>query len=64
MRYLIHGSSSDWFLHQVIGAIIHSAIYGMVYKIFKNLSAAESVMTGVAFLFCAWLIYRMLCKNC
>lgn len=63
MQYSIHGSSSDWFLHQVVSSIIHSAIYGMAYHIFKHLSAGEAIVAGAVLLLGAWLIYRMFCKN-
>lgn len=61
MTYGIHSFSTSWFMHQIVSAIIHSAIYGFAYHLFKNLSMSGAIMACVAMLFVAWMIYKIFC---
>lgn len=60
---LIHATGADWFVHQLISAIIHSAVYGMAYHIFKQLSLTEAIIAGGALLVLCWLIYKLFCNR-
>ena len=62
MIYSVHGFSADWFLHQIVSAIIHSAVYGMAYHIFKGLSLGGAVIACVVMLMLAWVIYKAFAK--
>ena len=57
--YSVHAFTADWFAHQIVSAIIHSAIYGMAYHLFKHLSTGQAMFAGAAMLFVAWMIFRM-----
>jgi hypothetical protein len=60
--YLIHSFSPDWFMHQIVSAIIHSAIYGMAYHAFKGLSTGGAMLAGAAMLLVAFVIYKAFSK--
>lgn len=59
MNLLIHSGGSDWFLHQVVSAIIHSAIYAMAYHVFKDLSLTGALVAGGVILLTSWVVYKM-----
>ena len=52
----VHGSGwTDWITHHVVSAIIHSAIYGLMFKLMHRLSLGEAmvlvvVIVGLLFL--------------
>ena len=52
-----------WFGHQVMSALIHSAIYGVMYHIFRGLGLFGSIVTGAAILAASWLVYRLLNRS-
>ena len=58
----LHAFTADWFMHQVVSAIIHSAIYGMAYHLFKGLSLPAAIFTGLACLVVAWLVFKLFRK--
>lgn len=60
--FSIHDFSANWFVHQIVSAIIHSAVYGMAYHIFKGLSLGGAVVACFAMLFFAWFIYKLFRK--
>lgn len=62
-NFLYHHFSPDWFLQQAISAIIHSAIYGMAFHLFRKLSFGEAVTAGAAMLFVAWILYKFITRN-
>lgn len=49
-------------MHQIVSAIIHSAIYGMAYHLFKGLSTGGAIIAGVAMLIVAGVIYKSFSK--
>lgn len=59
MNAFLVSFSPDWFVHQVVSAIIHSAIYGMAYHLFKGLSLPAAIVTGLACLVVAWFVLRL-----
>lgn len=59
MNSFLVSFSPDWLVHQVVSAIIHSAIYGMAYHIFKGLSIPAAIMAGLACLVVAWLVLKL-----
>jgi hypothetical protein len=61
-HFSIHAFTADWFMHQVVSAIIHSAIYGMAYHLFKGLSLSVAIFTGLACLVVAWLLLKLFRK--
>ncbi len=58
---MAHGMG--WFGHQVMSALIHSAIYGVMYPIFRGLGMLGSIVAGVAILAASWLVYRLLSRS-
>jgi len=44
MNTFLVSFSTDWFMHQIVSAIIHSAIYGMAYYLFKRLSLPAAIV--------------------
>ena len=57
--FYVHALTADWVIQQVISAVIHSAVYGMAYHIFKGLSLGAALLVGLAFLLVAWLIFKL-----
>ena len=53
-----HGDGMGWFGHQVMNAVIHSVIYGMVLQVFKTLGVGGSVVAGLLTLAAAFLLHR------
>jgi len=53
----------DWFWHKVISALIYSAIYGVMYHVFRGLGLFGSILAGVAILAASWLIYLFLIRS-
>jgi hypothetical protein len=50
--------------HMITSALIHSAIYGAMYHVFKGLTAVEAVSLGVVIIGFAWFFYaKMSNKN-
>jgi hypothetical protein len=51
----VHSSGwTDWITHRVVSAVIHSVIYGAVFKLMHRLTLGEAVvltLTVVAMLF-------------
>lgn len=60
--FSIHAFTADWFMHQVVSAIIHSAIYGMAYHLFRGLSLPAAIIAGLACLVVAWLVFKIFSK--
>lgn len=56
MNFLVQ---HDWFMHQVVSAIIHGAIYGTIYHLFKGLSFPAAIVCGIALVGISWLIYKV-----
>jgi hypothetical protein len=56
--FSVHALTAEWFMQQAISALIHSAIYGMAYHIFKGLSFGAAVLVGAVMLLVAWLIFK------
>ncbi|BBP02573.1 hypothetical protein SFSGTM_32810 (plasmid) [Sulfuriferula nivalis] len=44
-------------VHMITSALIHSAIYGAMYHVFKGLTAVEAVSLGVVIIGFAWFFY-------
>lgn len=61
MNYLV-SFSPDWFVHQVVSALIHSAVYGVMYHVFKGLSLPAAILAGVAALVVAWFVIKLFSK--
>lgn len=62
MNTFLVSFSPDWFVHQIVSAIIHSAIYGMAYHLFKGLSLPAAIVAGLACLVVAWLVFKIFSK--
>jgi len=62
MNTFLVSFSPDWFVHQIVSAIIHSAIYGMAYHLFKGLSLPAAIIAGLACLVVAWLVFKLFSK--
>lgn len=60
---VLHGSGMGWFGHQVMSALIHSAIYGVMYHVFRGMGWFGSIMAGVIILVVSWLVYRFLSRS-
>lgn len=58
-HFSIHAFTADWFMHQVVSAIIHSAIYGMAYHVFKGLSLPAAIFAGLLCLSVAWFVVKL-----
>jgi hypothetical protein len=44
----VHSSGwADWITHHVVSAIIHSVIYGAMFKLMHRLTLAEAVVLAV-----------------
>ncbi|HCI52574.1 MAG TPA: hypothetical protein DE312_04550 [Gallionella sp.] len=54
-----HSITADWFIQQVILALIHSAVYGMAYHFFKGLSLGGAVLACLCLLVVAWLAFKL-----
>jgi len=52
-----------WFGHQVMSALIHSAIYGVMYHVFRGMGLFGSIVAGVAILAASWLVYWFLSRS-
>lgn len=60
MHMLIARSDGmGWFWHQITSALIHSAIYGVMYHVFKGMGMVGAILTGIVVLMASWLIYRL-----
>jgi ABC-type sulfate transport system permease component len=53
-----HATGLGWFGHTILSSIIHGAVYGTLYHLFKSLGLGGAVMISVALLAVSWLIYR------
>ncbi len=62
MNAFLVSSGPSWFVHQIVSAIIHSAIYGMAYHIFKGLSLPGAIVAGIACLVVAWIVFKLFSK--
>lgn len=60
--FSIHAFTADWFMHQIVSAVIHSAIYGMAYHLFKGLSLPAAIVAGLACLVVVWLVLKLFRK--
>lgn len=61
---VFHGwMDSGRFEHQVISALIHSAIYVAMCPFFRGLGWFGSIMAGVIILAASWLVYRFLSRS-
>ena len=54
--FSVHAFTANWFIHQIASAMIHSAIYGMAYHIFRDLSTGQALFAGAAMLLLAAFI--------
>lgn len=57
MSFLVQ-SGNDWFLHQIVSAIVHGAVYGTIYHLFKNRSLSAAMLCCVLLIGAAWLLYK------
>ena len=58
-----HSGGMGWFGHQVVSALIHSAIYGVMYHVFKGMGMVGAIVTGIIVLSVSWLVYRMFSRR-
>lgn len=58
MMTFVVQSGNDWFMHQVVSAIVHGAIYGTIYHLFKGLSLPSAILICGLLLMFTWLIYK------
>jgi hypothetical protein len=50
--------------HMITSSVIHGAIYGTMYHVFKGLTTAEAISLVVVIVGLAWLFYaKMNSKN-
>lgn len=56
--FLAHSSGLGWFGHQVLSSLIHGAIYGVLYHVFRGLGLGGSLLLGAAMLVVSYLVYR------
>ena len=56
---IMHGSGA-WFVHQVLGALIHSAVYGVMYHVFKGLGLVGAVLVSIVVLGAVWMVNRLM----
>jgi hypothetical protein len=55
---IMHGSGA-WFVHQVMSALIHSAVYGVMYHVFKGLGLGGAVLASGVVLGAVWVVNRL-----
>lgn len=60
---IIHSDGMGWFGHQIVSALIHSAVYGVMYHVFKDMGMVGAIVTGIAVLGVTWLVYRMFAQR-
>lgn len=60
---LLARDNADWFIHQVMSAIIHGAVYGTLFHVFKGLGLGGSIVASLAILVVSWLLYSRLLRR-
>ena len=47
--------TSDWVTHMIVSAVVHSLIYGVIFKLMRSLSMPEAiVLVGLGLLGVYW----------
>ncbi len=44
--------------HMIANSLVHGAVYGMIYSVFRHLGIGMSLMLGMGILLLVWLFTR------